>query len=303
VIDAGMDHALYRFSALPSRAPFRLPGGARVAICPVVHADDWVLDPPKGAHADPRFGDTYGVFHPDYRTHTWREYGLRIGIFRVFEALDRHGLRATLAINAAAAQKAPVIVEEALGRGWDLAGHGHVANEMVTSQMGEAAEAIHIRSALDTLEAISGERPTGWIGQDFSESRHTPRLLAREGIRWLADWPNDEQPYLMETTPPLLSIPVLSELDDVQSLWHRRIPTPRWPALVCEAYDVLAADGAQSARVMVIGLHAWLFGMPHRIRYLDATLAALAERPHAWHTRLTDLADWSLDFLDRRNVT
>jgi allantoinase len=293
MIRPGMDHALYPFSAVPGRKPFTLPGGKTVAVCPVVYLEDWTLDPPEGARHDPRFGDVYGAFRPDYRTHTWREYGLRIGIFRLFEVLDRHGLTATLAVNASVAKRCPVLIEEALSRGWDIAGHGEVANAMITSAMPPDAIATHVQTCLDTLEAATGSRPTGWISQEFSQSAGTPQILADAGIRWIADWPNDEQPYVMNTDPAILSIPVLSELDDVQLLWHRRVPTPRYPALIAEAFDVLSASGPQSARVMVLGIHAWLFGMAHRIRYLDAALGQVAGHPGAWTATLGQLADWS----------
>ncbi len=88
----GMDHDLYPFSPMPDRAALAWPGGARVAFAPVVYLEHWELHPPEGALRDPRFRDPFGDFRPDYRSYTWREYGARLGIFRIFEALDRHGL-------------------------------------------------------------------------------------------------------------------------------------------------------------------------------------------------------------------
>lgn len=300
MISPGMDHTLYAYSPISARAPFRLPEGKHVAVCPVIYAEDWALDPPRGAHADPRFDDPYGAFRPDYRGHTWREYGLRVGIFRLFEVFDRIGLTATLAVNASAARRCPVIVEEALSRGWEIAGHGEVANQMITSAMPAEEIHSHIKGVLDTLQDATGDRPAGWIGQDFGESAETPHILAAEGIRWVADWPNDEQPYLMQTDPPLLSVPVLSELDDVQLFWHRRVPSPSYPGLLSEAHAVLDRDGATSARVMVLGIHAWLFGMPHRIRYLEEALSLIANHDTSWYTRVGDLADWSMQQLSQR---
>ena len=303
MIGPGMDHDLYAFSALPARAPFRLPKGERVALCPVVYAEEWALDPPRGAHADPRFIDTYGRFHPDYRTHTWREYGLRIGIFRIFELFDKYGLRATLAANASVVRRCPQIVEAALARGWEIAGHGEIANQMITSAMTPPEVRAHVDGVLDTMEAATGERSRGWIGQDFGESAETPQILAEAGLAWVADWPNDEQPYILNTSPPLVSIPVLSELDDVQLLWHRRVPTWSYPDLVTEAAAVLTRDGGTSARVMVLGLHAWLFGMPHRIRYLDAALGRLAMDDALWQTPVGPLADFALEHFSKETPT
>jgi allantoinase len=284
----GMDHALYPFSVLPARPPLVWPGGARLALGLVVHFDYWEIDPPDHAISDPRFRDTFGAFRPDQRTYAWREYGNRIGIFRMMEVLDRHGLTATLAAGSAAIARAPQVIDAALARGWEVAAHGDHATRMISSAMTEQAEADLIGQSAEAVTAATGMRPAGWIGQDFGESTRTPALLAAAGFRYLADWPNDDQPYLMTTTPPILSIPVQAELDDVQLLWHRRVPTPRYPDMVDEAADVLLAEGGRS---LVLGLHPWLFGMPHRIRYLDAALARLVHRGAVWQAPLVRMCD------------
>jgi peptidoglycan/xylan/chitin deacetylase (PgdA/CDA1 family) len=286
-IAAGMDHALYPFRAAAQRAGLDWPGGARVAFAPVVHLEHWPLHPTPGGYTDPRFRDPYGKFQPDYRTHSWREYGTRIGIFRIFEVLDRYGMTATMAVNSDSVSRYPNLIDEALRRGWEIAAHGGAADAIVTSDMPAEAERDLIARSLDTLHAATGARPRGWIAQDFSESTRTLDLLAEAGLDWVAHWPNDDQPYWMRTQPPLVSVPQLSELDDVECLWHRRVPTPRWPAMLTEALRVLAGEGGRTA---VIGLHPWLFGMPHRIRYLDEGLAQAARTDGVWATRVGDIA-------------
>lgn len=292
----GTDHALYPFSALPARPPLAWPDGARLALGLVVHFDHWEIDPPDGAITDPRFRDTFGAFRPDQRSYAWREYGNRIGIFRLMDVLDRHGLTATLAAGTAAIARAPQVIDAALARGWEVAGHGDHATRMISSAMSDAAEADLIDHAAAVITAATGQRPTGWIGQDYGQSTRTPGLLARAGFRYLSDWPNDDQPYLMTTTPPILSIPVQAELDDVQLLWHRRVPTPRYPDLVTEAADVLLTEGGRS---LVLGLHPWLFGMPHRIRYLDATLARLVQTAGIWQAPLARIAAHVFSEIDK----
>ena len=284
----GMDHDLYPFSAMPGRAPLAWPGGARIAFAPVVYLEHWELDPPPGALSEPRFRDPFGDFRPDYRTHAWREYGARIGIFRLFEVLDRHGLMATVAASASALERYPQLVAECRHRGWEFAAHGTHATRMVSSAMTEDEERVAIAGSLAAVEAATGQRPAGWISQDRGQSARTPHLLAQAGLRYLADWPNDDQPYWIATEPPTLSIPCQSELDDVQMLWHRRVPTPRYPGIVEEAFRVLHAEGGRSLN---LGLHPWLFGMPHRIRYLDEALERLGRFEGVWNTTLGAIAD------------
>lgn len=282
----GMDHDLYPWSPLPARPALAWPGSARIAFAPVVHLEHWELDPPPGAVRDPRFCDPFGDFRPDYRTYTWREYGMRVGVFRVFEALDRHGLAASVAVNASAIARYPVLIEECLGRGWEIVAHGTHATRMVSSAMSEAEETAVIAESVESIERATGRRPLGWISQDFGQSARTPHLLAAQGFHYLADWPNDDQPFWMSTAPPILSIPCQSELDDVQLLWHRRVLTPRYPALVEEAFSVLHAEGAGAGRSFALGIHPWLFGMPHRIAYLDAAFARLSQFAAVWTTTL-----------------
>jgi peptidoglycan/xylan/chitin deacetylase (PgdA/CDA1 family) len=286
----GMDHDLYPYSPMPDRPPLRWPGGARVAFAPALYLEHWELEAPDGALHDPRFRDPLGAFRPDYRSYTWREYGARIGFFRVLEVLDRHGLTATVAANTSAIERYPQLVRECLGRGYEFAAHGTHATRMVSSRMDAGEEAALIAHCLDTVEQAAGQRPTGWISQDFGESARTPELLAQAGLDWLADWPNDDQPYWMTTEPPILSIPVQSEWDDVQLLWHRRMLTPKFPALVDDGFRVLHHEGAMSGRCFTLGIHPWLFGMPHRIRYLDETLARLAAYGDVWRTTLGAIA-------------
>ena len=162
---------------------------------------------------------------------------------------------------------------------------------MVSSALSEDRERALIADCAEAIERATGKRPLGWISQDFGQSARTPRLLAEAGFRYLADWPNDDQPYWMTTAPPILSIPCQSELDDVQLLWHRRLLSPRYPALVEEGFRVLHQEGAGSGRSFTLGIHPWLFGMPHRIRYLDQTLARLARFEAVWNTTLDAIAD------------
>lgn len=285
----GMDHDLYPFSPMPDRPPLDWPGGARIAFAPVVYLEHWELDPPAGTVRDPRFRDPFGDFRPDIRTHTWREYGARIGIFRILEVLDRYGLTATVAASASALKHYPQLVETCLTRGWEFVAHGTHATRMASSAMTEAEERTFIAGSADAVERATGRRPRGWISQDWGQSARTPHLLAGAGFRYLADWPNDDQPYWMTTQPPILSIPCQSELDDVQLLWHRRVLTPHYPGLVEEAFRVLHAEGGRSFQ---LGLHPWLMGMPHRIRYLDEALDRLGRFQHVWNTTLGGIADY-----------
>lgn len=277
----GMDHDLYRYSPLPERAKLRWPGGAGLAFCPLLHVEHWELQPPPGSRRIAGAQGPWGNLSPDWRSFTYRDFGNRIGIWRVLEALAARGLKATVALGAAAAKRHPAVVRACVEAGHGFAAHPSHATRIHASHMTEAEERAAIAEAIRTVEEATGTRPRGWIAQDFSESPRTAQLVAEAGLEWLADWPNDEQPYPLNTVPSVVSIPVLAELDDAQMLWAKLVPGWEWPPLVGEAASRLAADGAGGAgRCLLLGIHPWLMGQPHRIGHLEAALdAVLAARP------------------------
>ena len=287
-----MDHALYPYLPINARAQLTWPGQARLAACVFLYLEHWALLPAPGAVRDPRFRDHYGEFQPDYRSYTWREYGNRVGIFRLLDSLDRLGMPVTVAANAAALARYPHLVELLLRRGCEFAAHGNDATEMLTSEMTEDEERRFIAASVQAIAQATGSRPQGWVGQDYSESTRTPALLAETGLRYLVDWPNDDQPYLMNSPAPIVSLPNQAEWDDVQVLWHRRVLSPRFPGLVKDALDTLHDDAGRtgSGRFFGLHLHPWLSGMPHRAAYAVQALETLARTEGVWFATAAEIA-------------
>jgi allantoinase len=290
----GMDHPHYAWSPLPFRPPLRWPDNAKVALCVVVNLEHYDHEPVPGSFTPASIPGNRGRGPaPDNAIYSMRDYGNRVGVFRVMKALDRHGVRATAAIDATVAANFPFIVGECKARGWEFAGHGHSVTQMITSRMSGDEERAHISSALDAIEKATGSRPAGWFGPEYGESERTPAILAALGVKYVLDWPNDEQPYRM-TVPKgeLISIPTLLELDDAYAHWHRRVPLPRWQRMVEEAFDTLHADGATSGRVLTLSVHPWLIGQPHRIKALDDALGHICRHPGVWKATGSEIADW-----------
>lgn len=285
----GPDHSLYRHSPLPERAPLRWPGNARVALLVFLYFETWEIDP-QGAVYDKRHDGAIGGLFPNYKTWSQYEYGNRVGIARVLDLLDRHALPVTVAANSGACEKYPYLVGELRRRGYEFAAHGSFATRMLSSRMNEAEQRATIEASLDRVERACGTRPRGWIGQDYGESSITPRLLAEAGVRYVADWGNDDQPYLLQTQPPLLSLPNQAEWDDVQMIWHRKVHPAIWRDTVEEAFARLHQDGAASGTVFGLHIHPWLLGQPHRIGYLEIAMAKIAAAPDVWRTTAGGLA-------------
>lgn len=285
-LPAGPDHALHAWQRQPARPDFLWPGGKRVALYIMLYVEHTEIEPPADAHRDPRFRGAFYSGTPDWTAYSMREYGNRIGIWRILDLLDALRLPASVATNLFAAQRHPEIIAACQARGFEPVAHGLSASRMVTARMTEAEEAAHIREARDGLAAL-WPGATGWLGQDHGATAATTRLLAEAGFAWSLDWANEEEPY--RHASGLLALPPPGEWDDVQTLWLRRVPVTRWPGLVRDALDRLLAE-SRGGRVLGLGVHPWMLGAPHRVRYLRESLQDAAGRAGLHIATCGDLA-------------
>ena len=196
----GMDHQHYDWSPMSCRAILRWPGQARLALCVVIVLEHMEWQSPEGSfQAANLAGGSVARPFPDYARISHREYGHRVGIFRVLDVLDKYGIKATVAMDALTAENYPYLVRHCLDRGCEIIGHGMSVSRMITSDMSQKEEEEYINESLSALTTAIGHRPVGWLGPEQGESFRTPQLLAQAGVRYICDWPNDEQPYPIKT--------------------------------------------------------------------------------------------------------
>ena len=280
----GMDHEHYDWWPIIKRGTLRWPGNARVAVCVIVNLEYLEWSPPKGSFQSSTIAGGRGSRpSPNYLRFSHREYGHRVGIFRVLDVLEKHGIKATVAMDALTAENYPYLVRHCASRGCEFIGHGISVSRMITSSMSEEEERQYIQTSLEALRSSTGNVPLGWLGPEHGESFRTPQLLAEAGIRYVCDWANDEQPYPMKTRRgKLLSLPTLMDLDDVDALLDRRVPIEAYAKLLKDAFEILYRNGARSGRMMVLNLHPWLIGQPFRIGFLDDALAYIMRHKDVW---------------------
>lgn len=286
------------FAAEPivARPKASWPGGARLAFGIVVSIEHYEMFHPPGTVLPLTLPGGFGRGpYPDFRTYSHREYGNRVGIFRLMQALDQRGLRATAAIDARTAADKPVIVREAMARGWEIAAHGNAVTQLISSKLDEAAERAQVAAALDAVQRACGRRPAGWHGPEYGESARTPAILAGLGVKYVLDWPNDEQLYPMQTpSGTLLALPMLVDFDDVFAHWYRKLTMKRWVRSLADAFDRLLEDGRARPRMLLLNLHPWLIGQPWRISYLEEALDDLKRRDGVWIATASEIAAaWS----------
>ena len=284
-----MDHGQYAWSPIVTREPLTWPKGARIAVAFVVSLGHYEADPPPEAFDPPTHRSPLRVMPPpDYPTVTHREYGHRVGIFRLFELFDAHAIRATAAVDALTAQRYPQLVTDCVRRNWEVIANGVGQRRAITAEMSEADERAYVRFALDAVGSAAGAVPSGWLSPEQSESTRTPALLAESGLDYLCDWANDDQPYLIgRADRPLVSLPLMQEISDVNLHWNRRVTVAQWAALVCQAFDTLYGEGG---RLFVLPLHPWCIGQPFRVRYLQQVLAHVGTHDGVWATTGAEIA-------------
>ena len=287
----------YAPSSIHKRDPVSWPGGKPLALAFMVCGETYELCPPEGAQQPPNLPGGFGRGpYPDLRAWSTREYGNRVGFFRVADELARHNLRATLAVDALTARHKAEVLHRARFLNWDVAAHGQAVTQMLSSTMSEDDERCHIGRALKAVGDVTGEQASAWHGAEYGQSARTPALLAMQGVRCLLDFTNDEQPYAVETSSGrLIAVPIAVDLDDVFAHWHRKISMPRWVGMVLDAVEQLAKDGSRAekggGRCLVVNLHPWLIGQPWRATYLRELLDALMRRDDIWHATPIELAD------------
>ena len=269
---------------MPGRSALRWPDGRPLALAFVVSAEYYELDPPADACLPRNVPGGFGrAPYPDFRAYSYREYGNRVGVFRVIDAFDKAGLRATLAVDAMTAQTRRIIVDECVARNWEVAAHGVAATRTISSRLSRDEEAAMIARSVGAVRDACGRAPLGWHGTEYGQSRITPELLCAHGIGYQLDSPDDEQPCELRTAAgPLVSLPMSIDLDDVFSYWHRKVPMHKWCRAIVAAAATLSGEDRPSGRVLIVNLHPWLIGQASRIGWLEEVLAGLREMPGVW---------------------
>jgi allantoinase len=281
------DHDRFPYSPIIDRPPLRWPNGARVAVWVIPNIEHFLFDRPGTSIAQ-----ATASFVPDVLNYAWRDFAPRVGIWRMMEIMERHGFRGTVALNSDVCSRYPRIIEEANKLGWEWMGH-NANNSSYINKQSEAEERALIRDVLDTIARGTGHRPRGWLGSALSESNNTLDILAENGIEYVGDWTNDEQPYPMRVkTGSMIAMPYSIEINDIPAMLELKQSGEAFGRMIRDQFDVLYEDGATTGRVMAICLHPFLTGVPHRAKYLAEALKHIASRQDVWCATGSEILDW-----------
>jgi peptidoglycan/xylan/chitin deacetylase (PgdA/CDA1 family) len=253
----------------------------------VPNVEVWRYDSPSGQAISP---NDRGIV-PDVVNYAWREYGMRVGLWRFADVLDAAGVKATVALNAAVVEHHPKAVDEMKKRGWELMGHGITNSENLAGLTLETERNL-IQTSLRTIEQATGRRPRGWLGSGLTETYNTLDILAGEGVVYCGDWNSDDQPYRMKVqSGRMYSVPYCMEINDIPLFIRKGYTGEQYLQSVVDQFDALYADSAKQPRVMGIPLHPMITGQPLRIKYLERALAHMKQRDKVWFATGSEIVD------------
>jgi allantoinase len=280
-------HDRFEYSAIAKRPKWELPNGARVAVWIVPNVEHFHYDKPAMSLTPMTAG-----LRPDVLNYAWRDYGVRVGIWRIMEVLERQGFIATAALNSEVCLHYPAIIEEGNRLGWEWMAHGENNSSLFTG-MPEEAERPIIKGVLDTITKSTGKMPRGWLGPALTETDNTLDLLAEAGIEYVADWCNDEQPYSMKTRGgSLVAIPYTLEIGDIPTFLQHGSSGEAFYQMIVDQFDMMYEEGKKQPRVLAMALHPFLVGHPYRARHLERALAHIRQHDDVWITTGSAIVDW-----------
>jgi allantoinase len=282
-----VQHDRYDYSPIVDRKPLKLPNNARVAVWVIPNIEHFLFNKPSTS-----LTPITVQLVPDVLNYGWRDYGVRVGIWRMMEIMEKHGVKATVALNADVCDHYPRIIEEGKKLNWEWMGHG-TNNSTLLNMQPEEEERKIIHDLIAKITSATGRRPKGWLGPALTESFNTLDLLAAEGIEYVGDWCNDDQPYRMKVKKGLMySIPYSLEINDIPAFIELKRTAEEFYRMIMDQFEVLYEEGAHSGKVMAICLHPFIIGHPFRAKWLDRALAEITSATDVWVTTGTEIIEW-----------
>ena len=279
------EHDRFDYSPIIDRPRLSWPNDARVAVWVIPNIEHFLFDRPSTRL-------TNLPVNPDVLNYSWRDYGVRVGIWRMMEVMERYGVKGTVALNSDVCARYPRIIEEGKKLGWEWMGHGNNNSTLFAGQS-EPEERALIKHVVTTISKSVGKAPRGWLSPALSETMRTLDILAENGIEYVGNWVNDDQPYPMRVKKgSMIAMPYSVEINDIPALLDLHQSPETFGQMICDQFDVLYEDGAQTGRVMSICLHPFLVGYPHRSKYFAKALHHITSRQEVWLTTGGAIVDW-----------
>ena len=279
-------HGRFGYSPITARPDFSWPGGKRLAVYIALCLEHF-------SYGEGGLGLSYspGLPHPNTYNWAWREYGNRVGGWRLLDLFEQHGVPPTVLLNSACYEHCPELVAAYRAAGAELVAHGQT-NSTHPNDLDPDAERRLIQSVYETMSRHEPQPPAGWMSPGANPSAVTEDLLAETGFRYTLDWPMDDQPVWMQTRGgPLLSVPYPHEVNDVPTIVFHHTTGQAFADMVVASLDEMLEQSEQQPLVCGITVHSFIVGQPFRLRHFRAAVSHLVGLPGVWITTPGRIAD------------
>lgn len=273
-------HDRFPYQPITRRPEFRWPQGDGLAVYIGMNLEHFAFDGGLGAQLAP------GGSPPDILNYAWRDYGNRVGAWRLLDLFKALDLPCAVLANSELTDYCPELIQAFLDRGDELVGHGR-SNAESQGDLSEDDESALIAEATESLTQSFNDQPRGWLGPWIAQTSRTPDLLCEAGYRYLLDWCHDDQPVWMRTRngEGILSVPYSQEINDIPAIAARRAGAREFADMIVDQFDEMREQARSQPLALGIALHPYLVGQPFRLRPLRQALAHIvAHRDHIWLT-------------------
>ena len=265
-------HNRYPYSPIVDRPDFSWPNQKRLAVYFTISLECFAFGEGGGVELRPSRGH-----HPDIVNFTWRDYGVRVGIWRMLELFEEFNVPFSLLLNSEMYGYAPGLMEVLRSKAVELIGHGKTNSEQ-QGALPEEQERKLIKDVKEEIKKQSRVDIKGWLGPGISESFVTPDLLQEEGYQYVLDWAFDDQPVWMKTrNGRILSIPVSQEINDLATIIVRQQSVQTYNEMLMDHFDEMERQSSNQPLVLGLALHPFVMGQPHRLVYLRQILTYVSK--------------------------
>jgi peptidoglycan/xylan/chitin deacetylase (PgdA/CDA1 family) len=280
-------HGRYEYSPITERSDYSWSYGKRLAVYITLTAESFAFGEGMGPELVPR------ASNQDVLNYAWREYGNRVGVWRLLELFNQMRLPVGLLVNSSIYNECPQVPAAFRDRGDEIIAHGRTNSERQDGFNRQEEEAM-IRKVTQSIADHESKPPTGWLSPWISESVYTPDILKAVGYEYLLDWCHDDQPIWLKTDAgPLLSVPYPQEVNDMTAIAMRKASAAEFADMIVDNFDEMLTQSSGQPLVYGISLHSYIMGQPFRLRHLRRAFHhIITNRDKVWLTYPRAIADF-----------
>ncbi|MFQ5850618.1 MAG: polysaccharide deacetylase family protein [Candidatus Binatia bacterium] len=279
---------------MPRRSPIEWPGKAKIAINLLVSWETWPEDlgtPSSHQRSNRGRLPEKAVFKKDMGVVMDREYGEKVGIWRLLDLFDTEAVKATFFLNGKTVEENSEAASEIVKRDHEIASQTYIHEYPVMFE--KEAERKTIQQAVESFNKVLGVKPLGYLSPGVRPTPNTLELIAEEGFLWSSDSISDDLPYPVKVNDKTIIM--------IPKDWHPNDYTTydvdaRAPrevlGLLLDAFDYLYEEGVTSPKLITVSIHPYLSGRPYRAKVLRDFIRYAKSHPNVWFARGIDIVNW-----------